>query len=268
MVQVADVVRRVAGGGEALEPERRGRRRRGRSPPAPARARPRGVEGVAVEAARARLEPARVDDVRRADLGDVHLEPGCSRTSTPAAPAWSRWMCESSRWRTSVELEPALGEARLQRGDARRRPAVVERRPVVGLEQVARRRRARSWWWRSIGSGTATAADVDPAAGRRARQRARALEVGDQVVGRLDPDREADEVRGAANGASAVEACVIAPAARSGSRRRRGSRRASRSASARRARPPPRARARNETIPPKSRIWRARARGRDGGRPG
>ena len=28
--------------------------------------------------------------------------PGCSRTRVPAAPAWSRWMCESRRWRTSL----------------------------------------------------------------------------------------------------------------------------------------------------------------------
>ena len=31
---------------------------------------------------------------------------GFWRTSTPAAPAWSRWMCESRRWRTSVRSSP------------------------------------------------------------------------------------------------------------------------------------------------------------------
>ena len=35
---------------------------------------PERVEGVAVEPARAPLEPARVDEVRRPDLRDVHLE--------------------------------------------------------------------------------------------------------------------------------------------------------------------------------------------------
>ena len=35
---------------------------------------PQRVEGVAVEPARARLEPRRVDEVRRADLRDVHLQ--------------------------------------------------------------------------------------------------------------------------------------------------------------------------------------------------
>ena len=34
------------------------------------------------------------------------------------------------------QLEPALGETGLQRVDARRRAAVVDRRPVVGLDQV------------------------------------------------------------------------------------------------------------------------------------
>jgi hypothetical protein len=36
-----------------------------------------------------------------------------------------------------VKLEPVLGEARLQRGDTARRAAVLECRPVGGLEQVA-----------------------------------------------------------------------------------------------------------------------------------
>ena len=35
---------------------------------------PQLVERVAVQPPRARLEPARVDDVRRPDLGDVHRE--------------------------------------------------------------------------------------------------------------------------------------------------------------------------------------------------
>ena len=93
------------------------------------------VELVAVEPPRARLEAGRVDQMRRADLGDVHLELGCSRTSTPAAPAWSRWICDSSRCRTSLKLEAALGQARLQlRNEVG--PAVVEREAVLGLDEV------------------------------------------------------------------------------------------------------------------------------------
>ena len=34
------------------------------------------------------------------------------------------------------QLEAALGETRLQRVDARGRPAVVDRRSIVGLDQV------------------------------------------------------------------------------------------------------------------------------------
>jgi len=32
--------------------------------------------------------------------------PGCSRTRTPAAPAWSRWMCERRRCLMSVSATP------------------------------------------------------------------------------------------------------------------------------------------------------------------
>ena len=100
---------------------------------------PELVERVAVEPARARLELRRIDQVRRSDLRDVHLEPGCSRTSTPAAPAWSRWMCERSRCRDVGELEPALGEPGLQVLDAGRRAAVEERGAVLRLERGSSR---------------------------------------------------------------------------------------------------------------------------------
>ena len=97
----------------------------------------------------------------------------------------------------------------------------------------------------------------------------RRVEVGEQVVGRLDPDRQAHEVRRAARTArrrSTRASC--APGARSGSRRRRATRRAGRASSARRARPlPARVSARNETIPPKSRIC-ARATSWPGGSAG
>ena len=105
-VEVADVVRRVAGRGERLEPETGAVERvdvllRHRRELAPER-----VEGVAVQPARALLQPLGVDEVRRADRRDVHLQAGCLRTRTPAAPAWSRWMCVSRRWRTSVSARP------------------------------------------------------------------------------------------------------------------------------------------------------------------
>ena len=81
-VEVADVVRGVARGGEALEPEHLGRRRRGRSPPAraassPQSGRTRRRRGGA-RCARARFG---VDEVRCPDLETCTCSPGCSRTS-------------------------------------------------------------------------------------------------------------------------------------------------------------------------------------------
>ena len=44
---------------------------------------------------------------------------GCLRTSTPAAPAWSRWMCDSRRCRMSVSASPR--SLRVRPSGARRR---------------------------------------------------------------------------------------------------------------------------------------------------
>ena len=137
-VEVADVVRGVAGRREALEPDdavagdldvllRDGRELA-----------PEDVERVAVEAARARLEPARVDDVRRADLGDVDAQPGVFAHERPGGAGVVEVDVREQQVADVGELEPALGEGRLQGRDAGRGPAVVEREPVVGLEQVAR----------------------------------------------------------------------------------------------------------------------------------
>ena len=138
-IEVADVVRRVAGRREAVEAEHAVaddvdvllRHRRELAP--------ERVERVAVQPARAAspAAPGRRGAARRS-RETCTCSAGCSRTSVPAAPAWSRWMWLSSRWRTSVSASAAVGEAGLQRVDRRRRPAVEERRPVVGVEQVAR----------------------------------------------------------------------------------------------------------------------------------
>jgi hypothetical protein len=73
-VEVADVMGGVARRGEAVEaehavPDRVDVLLRHRRQLAPKR-----VEGVAVEAPRALLQPGRVDEVRRADRRDVHLQ--------------------------------------------------------------------------------------------------------------------------------------------------------------------------------------------------
>ena len=59
------------------------------------------VEDVAVDAPRRLDEPRRIDEVWCADGVHVNLDVGWSRTTWPAAPAWSRWMWDSSRCRIS-----------------------------------------------------------------------------------------------------------------------------------------------------------------------
>ena len=135
-VQVADVVRRVPGRGEALEPEdavaddvdvllRHGRELA-----------EQGIERIGVEPARARLQLARVDDVGRPDLRDVHLEPGVLADEGAGGTGVVEVDVGEEEMADVRQLEPALGETRLQRVDARRRPAVVNGRPIVGLDQV------------------------------------------------------------------------------------------------------------------------------------
>jgi hypothetical protein len=95
-VQIRDVVPRVPGVGKQSSPEDAaaddvhvlsGNRRQ---------LAPELVERSRRVAARSRrVSSGRADG--GADLGDVDLQRGCSRTSTPAAPAWSRWMCERRR---------------------------------------------------------------------------------------------------------------------------------------------------------------------------
>ena len=107
----------------------------------------------------------------------------------------------------SVELEPALGEALLQRGAGSSRPAVEERGPVGRLETVDADRRARG---RAkvevdrlehpgavVGAGRPAAGRARPRGRRSGRRPTRSRPRGGRGS------------RGAANGASAVEACVI-----------------------------------------------------------
>ena len=97
---------------------------------------PEPVEVVSVEPPRAALEPARVDEVGRADLRDVHLQAGV----LPHEHARRSRMVEVDVREQQVsyvgELEAALREARLQLRHAGRGPAVLQREPVLGLEQV------------------------------------------------------------------------------------------------------------------------------------
>ena len=146
------------------------------------------------------------------------------RTVNPAAQLWDF----EGAWNHTAEMQsrpPAAARARALRAPAEQRRAARCRR--------------------SLGARRCRPSDE------------RGLEVGEQVVGRLDPDREADEVAAAARTArrrSTRASC--APDARSGSRRRRATRRAGRCfVRATKSTASSSDSSRNETMPPKSRIW-------------
>ena len=75
--------------------------------------------------------------MRRADLGDVHLQAGVLADEHAGGAGMVEVDVREQQVPHVLQLEPALGEARLQLGDADRGPAVEERRPIRGLEQVA-----------------------------------------------------------------------------------------------------------------------------------
>ena len=122
---------------------------------------PEDVERVAVEPARARLEPARVDDVRRADLRDVHAAArgargrasrrrrrgrgGCGRAAGGGRPSSSSPRSARPAFSASMQVDG---------------PAVVEREPVVGLDAGSTPTTRSVWWWRSIGSAGTSIAKV------------------------------------------------------------------------------------------------------------
>ena len=127
----------MAGGRKAFEPNDIGAGRvdvrlRYRRDLAPER-----VEVVAVQPPRTLLEPGRIDQVRRPDLGDVHLEPGMLSDEHAGGARVVDVDVRDQQVAQVGELEVALAQAFLQPREAARRPAVEERRPVRGLEQVA-----------------------------------------------------------------------------------------------------------------------------------
>ena len=75
--------------------------------------------------------------MRRADLGDVHLQRGVLPHERACGAGVVEVDVREKEVADVAQLEPSLGEAGLQGRDARRRAAVVERQPVVGLEGVA-----------------------------------------------------------------------------------------------------------------------------------
>ena len=97
---------------------------------------PELVEGFTVQPPRARLEPGRVDEVRRADLGDVD---GQCRMLPDERAGGSRVVEVDVREEQVLhvaELDAARRERVAQRGKAARRAAVEERETVLRLDEV------------------------------------------------------------------------------------------------------------------------------------
>jgi hypothetical protein len=135
-VEVADVVRRVPGRREALQPGDavaddvdvllgNGRELA-----------PQRVEDVTVEPARAPLEPLRIDEVRRADAGDVHLQAGVLSDEDPSRSGVVEVDVREEQVAKVAELDAPIPEACPESVHARRRPAVEERGAVRRVEQV------------------------------------------------------------------------------------------------------------------------------------
>ena len=97
---------------------------------------PQVVEGVAVEPARARLEPARVDDVRRADLRHVDGERGMLSNEGSRRAGVVQVDVREEQVLHVAELDAAPPEGVVQGREAACRPAVEEGQAVIGLDEV------------------------------------------------------------------------------------------------------------------------------------
>ena len=98
---------------------------------------PQRVERCPIQSPRARLELRRVDEVRRADLGDVHLEPRMLAHENARRPGMVQVDVREKQVADVGEVEPTLREPCLQVRDACRRTAVEEREAVLRLEDIA-----------------------------------------------------------------------------------------------------------------------------------
>ncbi len=144
VVQHRDVVAGVPGAREALEPEyvvaddvdvlgRYGDELT-----------PQRIEAVAVEPTRARLELAGVVQMRGSDLRDVNPERGIRPDEGSGGTRVVEVDVGEKQMPDLAELEALVGQTRLECRQARGRAAVVQRRSVVGLDQIDADRPART----------------------------------------------------------------------------------------------------------------------------
>jgi hypothetical protein len=135
-VEIGDVVPGVPRRWEALEPEG------GLADDVDALLRhrrelaPEIVERVPVEAAGAVLQLRGVDEVRGADLRDMDLQRRVLADEDARGAGVVEMDMAEQQMAQVGELDAALLEPSLERWDAARRPAVEEREPVVGLDEI------------------------------------------------------------------------------------------------------------------------------------
>ena len=96
---------------------------------------PQLVERVAVQAPRARFEPGRVDQVRCTHLRHVHDQVGMPADEHAGGAGMVEVDVREQQVTHVLEREAALREPLVEALDAGRRPAVEERRAVIGLDE-------------------------------------------------------------------------------------------------------------------------------------
>ena len=97
---------------------------------------PERVEGVPVQAAGARLEACRIDDVGGADLGDVDEQPGMLAHERSRGTGVVEMDVREEEAAQVADLDVARRQRLVKRRKAARRAAVVEREPVLGLDEI------------------------------------------------------------------------------------------------------------------------------------
>lgn len=137
-IEVGNVMRRMTRAREAREPEHvvaddRDVLLRNRE-----QAAPQPIERIPVETACAHLEPGGVDDVWRAELGDVHTDVRLLADDPSDSTCVVEVNVREEDMSDVGERQAALGESSSKHRQRGKRPAVEEGEPVVGLDEVRR----------------------------------------------------------------------------------------------------------------------------------
>ncbi|MEA2425816.1 MAG: hypothetical protein QOH13_2226, partial [Thermoleophilaceae bacterium] len=97
---------------------------------------PEWVERLTVEPPRGALEPRRVDEMRRADLGDPDCQAGVAAHDRAGGAGVIEMDVREEQVADVLEAQAVLRESRLERRQRRGRPAIEQRKSVVGVDDV------------------------------------------------------------------------------------------------------------------------------------